>query len=131
MNQTLQLQIVSDLHLDSLEDPISKLQSGLIIPSAHVLAVIGDTCSLDGPMFEEFLNYVAPRFKHVLIVNGNHEYYSETTHTIQQLKTSQVSTISQFDNVTLLDNSFVDIDGFRIVGSTLWSHISMKRVTKH
>lgn len=62
------------------------------------------------------------RFAEVIFVPGNHEYYG--TH-IGTLERKIKDLMDQVPNFTLLqDAEYIDRDGIRIIGSTLWSDTS-------
>jgi predicted phosphodiesterase len=124
----VKIQIVSDLHLEFREE---EAYESLITPSAPILALIGDICHLNTPeqsrRYCDFLTWCSERFGRVLLVAGNHEYYDACK------KKCEIDNMLRFmcldaggsrGNVTFLDGqTHVYIEGFRIIGSTLWSHI--------
>jgi hypothetical protein len=72
-----QIQIASDLHLDRMAGMRKPGDlDALIKPSAPVLALLGDIGSPTREIYKEFLLLQAARFKAVLVLSGNHEYYS-------------------------------------------------------
>ena len=125
LKMTKFLKYVSDLHLESksLHHP---LLQPLFRPSSFHLALIGDIGNPFHHNLEEFLRRVADNHEKIFYVPGNHEYWnidsqiytiSDTRHHLDRLCT-------KFSNVVLLDNSTFTIDGVKIIGSTLWSHVS-------
>lgn len=114
----LPVQIVSDLHI-SVEDNLAEI----IIPTCDILIVLGDVCSIDDPLYIAFVNYVSSNWTRTIIVNGNHEYFSKKS--IQQLLEYQKSILPE--NVTLLNNTGIDLGDYRIIGTTLWSHIPLEK----
>lgn len=73
------VQIASDLHLEFLSslpqaDQDAKL-SAMIVPSAPVLALLGDIGIPTHPIYRRFLLQQAERFEAVLVIAGNHEFY--------------------------------------------------------
>ena len=79
------IQIVSDLHLEFLA---GRRKDGdldeLITPTAPILALLGDIGSPLQPIYRDFLLMQAQRFKAVLVLSGNHEYYSLHQHSTPQ-----------------------------------------------
>src|SRR5581483_308437 len=68
----MNIQYCSDLHLE-LRDPFPS-----IVPSAPILFLAGDICSLYGKhilKYYIFLRWISKKFERVFIVLGNHEYY--------------------------------------------------------
>lgn len=120
--QTMQLQIVSDLHIDGVVDPD---WTRVIIPQAPFLLIVGDVGRLETMAhYTRFLTGVCSGFQHVYLVPGNHEFYSETTNIhvlLTQLRTLEAS----LANLTVLYNTGVDLPGggYRLYGATLWSYI--------
>jgi ankyrin repeat protein len=65
------IQIASDLHLEFFHGAIDF--SSIILPSAPVLALLGDIgIPLTHPSYERFLLCMADKFELVLVVAGNH-----------------------------------------------------------
>lgn len=112
----MKLRVMSDLHLN-----FSKFE----VPQGPedkdtVLVLAGDVCevALNKQTYREFFEDVNDRFKMVLYVFGNHEYY----------ETSYLRAYDQFmrecghlDRVKVLDMDSIDLDGVRFIGCTLWS----------
>jgi len=69
--------------------------------------------------FAEFFANVAQKWKHVLYVPGNHEYYSDQP--IDSINQKIMEVCNQWSNVHLLNRNTVVIDGQRFLGCTLWS----------
>lgn len=67
--------------------------------------------------FNSFINHVASEFKHVIYVTGNHEYYDANINDIQKLR----DVVNGYDNVHVLDNESIIIDGIKFVGGTMWT----------
>lgn len=51
----------------------------LITPSAPILGLLGDIGNPALPTYRDFLYHQATRFKLVLVLAGNHEYYSPSS----------------------------------------------------
>lgn len=114
----MKLRVMSDLHLNF---------SGFDVPQGPddtetVLVLAGDVCEVaHGKMqYKEFFKDVTDRFKLVVYVFGNHEYYD----------TSYIRAYDQFmrecgdlDRLKVLDMDTVDLDGVRFIGCTLWTDI--------
>lgn len=74
--------LISDLHLEfyTREELMGGLVSKMLPPmesdSENILILAGDMCTLKKKdSFEYFLDIVCNRFKYVMYVYGNHEYY--------------------------------------------------------
>lgn len=114
------LRIISDLHLEHYVDHVDHIQLS-IRPRASedILILAGDIGYPFARHFTEFFREMATRWKHVLYVPGNHEYY--TDHTKEQVDQRIAEVCEQWDNIHLLNRTGVEIDGQRFIGCTLWS----------
>jgi Icc-related predicted phosphoesterase len=118
----------SDLHLEfgQLED---------IKSDADILLLAGDICVADdvrnekkhpgvttafSDRFDEFFEMCSAEYEHTYMIMGNHEYY----HGVFQRAAEKIRAILP-SNVTLLDDEYVDIDGTRLLGTTLWTDCNM------
>ena len=141
----IQIQIASDLHIELVcETPnisgakMDEIVEEMIVPSAPILVLAGDIgCpgTFRGfPFLEKFLMTQASRFEYVFYVAGNHEYYSQVSGFTGACATApDVHKIirqmcDKIDNVFFLDRKVAVINGIRIVGATLWSHINDSQV---
>lgn len=112
----MKLRVMSDLHLNF---------SAFDVPSGPddtetVLILAGDVCEvgLGKQRYREFFEDVCSRFKLVLYVFGNHEYYD----------TSYLRASAQFmrecghlENLKVLDRDTVELGNVRFIGCTLWT----------
>ena len=111
------LQIISDVHLehrgalsaDALPDSLG-----------DILVLAGDIGNIhEGSLQLQLLIAAASaRWKHVLYVPGNHEYYGGDRKSVDE---ALQRIADEHKNVHLLNNSSITIDGQRYVGATLWS----------
>jgi predicted phosphodiesterase len=70
--------------------------------------------------YRTFLDQVAASYKHVVYVAGNHEFYhGKFRETLDVLRDE---CILNYDNVHFLENSYVDLEGVRFVGGTMWTN---------
>ncbi len=109
--------LISDLHLEGTP---TYRPASVENESEITLILAGDICEMRKPnILIPFLQDVCKRFKHVIYVPGNHEYYGG--HMYISLDKLLVAMESQFTNFHLLHNRFVEIDGVNFIGSTLWT----------
>lgn len=110
------LRIVSDLHNDHAIALIPPLETDM----DSILVLAGDICEFKKPSsFSTFFESVANRFKKILYVPGNHEYYGASLNTgIESFKKRLKLDIPE---LIILNNSTIYIDGIKFIGSTLWS----------
>lgn len=130
----LRFQVHSDIHLERY--PHRRLNS---ICSRLILA--GD---IGVPLFtsyREFFRDTSRQFDSILYVLGNHEYerswmgIDKTNDKILEQKFVERNElikeiISEFKNITLLDNDWIDIEDRKIFGGTLWTNYYQRRSDK-
>jgi len=124
MNKNLQLQIVSDLHIeyrnDDIPDPLK-----YITPSAPTLVLAGDIGSLYKiDQLKGFLQLLCPHFNTVLYVPGNHEFYTTQNYeplSMLKLINKLYDLEREIPNLYILNQSSVIINDVCITGCTLWS----------
>ena len=117
----VQLQIISDLHLEHRPGPIDYEE--FVKPSANIIGLLGDIGSPYDPKLEHFIDWCSLRFQHVLYIPGNHEYYSQYGDSYQLLHQKLITICEKFNNVHLLDNKTFEFEDVVFIGSTLWSDI--------
>ena len=108
----MQLRIASDLHLEFNAASIPVLSN----EKEQVLVLAGDIAPLatHRPVLTTFLDECKERFKAVVYVLGNHEfYYGDLTMSTNFL-----------DGVHVLRQNTVEIDGVVFVGDTLWTDMN-------
>ena len=111
---------MSDLHLEFY----SPEKEVLSIPSHEddaesTLILAGDIGVISkARTIKPFLLKCADQFKHVIYVAGNHEFYNGCM-------TNGIDVLSEYvkslNNVHVLDNRSIFIDGIKIIGSTMWT----------
>lgn len=113
---------LSDLHLESQDFPWE-------LPSGDVLVVAGDLChaarldparsdkysALHRERVLRFADRACARFRHVLLVPGNHDHYDGV------LGETAAHLRRWLPGFTVLHDETVDIGGVCFFGSTLWS----------
>lgn len=132
----MRIQYISDIHLEfmtgeagpvhstsSANDEFASalLKAKRFSPKADILCLAGDIGYPDRPIYRQFLKSVSTDFKKVFLIAGNHEYYG--CESMDAVHETIRGVIADLPNITFLDNSYEDYEGFRFVGSTLWSKI--------
>jgi predicted phosphodiesterase len=130
MSKPLRIQYASDLHLEhfKIAFPHDLNPRQLIVPdpAAEVLVLAGDIGNPDEPIYKFFLEWCSKSWKKVIVVAGNHEFYStpSTRRTITERLDSIRAAVSTFPNVHFLNREKVEVrPGVWILGCTLWSAI--------
>lgn len=129
----MELQIVSDLHLEFRPDVIDFIER-----KAPILCLLGDICvcgtTKEFAVFMEFIKIMCSKFDQVIHVPGNHEYYIQgcaadknITNTVPAIM-ARLKTISKkIKNYRVMTNGMMTLSIKKkklcIIGSTLWTHI--------
>jgi DNA repair exonuclease SbcCD nuclease subunit len=111
----MKIDYMSDLHLE--KSPL-RLQK----PTSDVLILAGDIyhVSLFDYNISGFFEDISKKYKHVIYVPGNHEYYDSDINIIESLRTF----CNSYKNIYLLDNQTKIIDGVQFIGGTGWTHFN-------
>jgi Icc-related predicted phosphoesterase len=83
------------------------------------LVLAGDIGDSYSEIYRRFLMSARKAYSNVLLVPGNHEYYTDgkkDMHVVQE----HLERLCRETGVTLLDNNSVVLNGIRFVGSTCW-----------
>ncbi|KAN0029841.1 hypothetical protein ACTA71_007978 [Dictyostelium dimigraforme] len=93
----------------------------------YFLALVGDIGSpiVKEKLLLEFLKLCSSQYERVFYIAGNHEYYNNRDMAIPDIifKMRELISENQLSNVHFLDNQVYQLDEFKIIGSTLWSHV--------
>lgn len=92
--------------------------------SGEICIVAGDLAEFSnkGVALTTLIEGLCERFKEVIFVPGNHEYYGTS---ILQLIPKLKSKTSHLDNFVLLqDGDSIERDGVTIIGATMWSDVT-------
>ncbi|HMP29275.1 MAG TPA: metallophosphoesterase [Saprospiraceae bacterium] len=118
-------QIVSDIHIEKLSLDFTNLKVDLekfIKPSAPHLIIAGDLGRVEN--YDNYKNTVQElcgMFKTVILVPGNHEYYSKNHLPIDYINFKLKCLQDSIENLTILLNETILVDDVLIYGSTFWS----------
>ena len=114
----MKLQIMSDLHLEMHADGGAELIRELDPTGVDVLVLAGDITS--ARYYEDLENVFKPlarKYRHILYVPGNHEYYKSSP---KQVTRNLARLMKEIPEVVMPDNGAVLIDNQRFVGGTMW-----------
>lgn len=128
---SLRFQIHSDIHLEKY--PHRRLN-----PISPRLILAGD---IGVPLFasyKEFFRDTSRQFDSMIYVLGNHEYerswigIDRTNYELLDQKFIERNRLikeilSEFKNITILDNDWMTIDGKKIFGGTLWTNYHQRK----
>lgn len=119
----MKIQLVSDLHLEFNNIEPYNAGADILILSGDIIVADYLNKSEASPKFQraqyfvQFFEQCSRLFEQVIYIPGNHEFYHGSwEHTVATLRAKL-----DFDNVAILDNNFIDYNGFRFIGTTLWT----------
>lgn len=122
-----QVQYLSDLHLEMLT---RKARVKRVNRNTKYLVLAGDIGYPEKKTYQDFLKDCCSRFKYVILISGNHEYYqfcsSQNPKNITEVEDMIRSIVDKFDNLYYLQNESITLDGLTFYGCTFWSHIPTK-----
>lgn len=111
----MKIAIGSDLHLS-----FGKLDK--TFPEADVLVLAGDIDEINNITQDtKFFKEVSEKYKHVIYVLGNHEFYNNDIYEgVGELKIK----LEHYENIHILDREFISIEGVKFLGATLWTDMN-------
>jgi predicted phosphodiesterase len=114
----MKLQIMSDLHLEMHADHGAGFLGALDPTDVDVLVLAGDiTSARDYPTLASTFAPLVRKYRHVLYVPGNHEYYKTSPEVVgRNLERLR----DELPAVVVPDNRVAVIDGQRFVAGTMW-----------
>jgi predicted phosphohydrolase len=118
----VQINYVSDIHLEFYKkDCFDKMFH--FPDNGEILCLAGDIGYPQHDNYNKFIKYCSDKFKYVVMIAGNHEYYMKEP--IDYVNELIVNVCSQYNNVIFLNNSTYYFEEYNlyIVGSTLWTDI--------
>jgi len=111
------IQVMSDLHVEFMQDHGESFVASLGPSDVDVLVVAGDLCLVAGGSFLKVARLLSARYPQVVAVLGNHEFYRSN----KELVEKEVEYIQRtLPNFHILENETVEVAGQRFVGCTLW-----------
>lgn len=109
----MRYQLFSDIHLE-MSKSFPK-----ITPKCDVIILAGDIGKITNKNFKEFISYCSENWKYIIYVFGNHEFYCKRS--IETTKRLFREFFDQFNNIHLLDSSFIKIEDTIIYGFIAWT----------
>ena len=112
--------VVSDLHLEFSDTELPGGDILLLCGDIFVARHLEDTVSLERKWrYERFCREELSKYEKVLKVAGNHTYYRSSIEKAPGLIRKLFTECAP--HAQLLDNEWVEINGVRFIGSTLWA----------
>lgn len=128
------IRLVSDLHLEFLQSLFkeggysyassfsNKILTPLSSDKESVLILAGDILLIKHiDDYAYFFKVISERFKTVLWVFGNHEWFKNTMKVERLVEVK--SKLSIYSNIHILDNETYEDEKYHFIGTTLWSDI--------
>jgi len=122
MEESLNIQFVSDVHLES-KGRYGAWWDNAIIPQAPYLVLAGDISPVRHNKLPEFYNWCVERFTKVIHVPGNHEYWKVDTYTtISETETYMRQLCNEY-GVIFAQKKIIEFEPEmpKLVCCTLWS----------
>ncbi|MBR8837265.1 MAG: metallophosphoesterase [Stigonema ocellatum SAG 48.90 = DSM 106950] len=113
----MQIQLVSDLHVDFQEDWGRSLLNTIKAPEVDILIIAGDLAKANHPAWEQSLVELSAHYPHILLVLGNHEYKDSSPSFIEEITTKLEKALP---NLHVLENQTITLEGVKFAGTTLW-----------
>ena len=121
------LQYASDLHLELRKiDTIPVINPIKKDGYENYLALCGDIGNPYIDTYKAFLDIHTKLYTHILIISGNHEYYTSKSkqYTMTDMDSKLVEITKEYENITYLNMDKLIIGRTKFIGCTLWSDIS-------
>jgi len=126
--EEFRIQFISDTHIEFYrhqEEYHDLVASSKETRCAPYLALLGDigVCAEKGrDKYIQFLHHCAAVYDKVFVLLGNHECYRTTYANAKSVALEAVGTCPAH-NIVFMDKSEIVVDGVRLLGTTLWSHV--------
>lgn len=117
----MRLQYFSDIHLEFFRNFNTSRLDRFITIKAPILVLCGDIGDPDSKLYVDVLRYLSIRFDKIFLLTGNHEFYNKT---VQYTNQKVLDICKSFQNISYMQNSYEDYDGYRFAGTTFWSRVS-------
>lgn len=121
----MKIRAVSDLHLSksAVTRKTEEILPAMPEDSESMLIVAGDVAA--GTSGLQWIFNVAKRFKNVIYVLGNHEYFGQRFENASSLFAQSMKDLGA-KNVHIVQDNVLYINGYRILGGTLWTDLTVK-----
>jgi len=114
----MKFQILSDLHLEFYKNLPTNICNDAF-PKAPILFLVGDIGYPSDKIWIEFIEWCEAKYDRIFYVQGNHESYTKD---IDQTTNNISSVFESKPKFTLLERGVISyLDGYKIIGCTLWS----------
>lgn len=108
------MRYLNDTHCEMREYDVPHLDTD----KDTILSLAGDI--YDRKWLMPWLHKLSARFKHIVMVRGNHDYWNGSMDVIEETQRAY-KVQHNLENVHILNNTFVVIDGMIYFGGTMWT----------
>lgn len=115
----MQIQVVSDCHLEKRET-FPKIE-----PLCDYLFLAGDIGNIEDHKYRLFMNYVSDKWNKIIVVLGNHEYYSDSK-SYDEMQSEYREFFDGYTNIYFLEKESIKLDDYTVHGATLWSELKIE-----
>lgn len=115
----------SDIHLEFVQPhKIDRFIKQLPAPKENEICVLaGDIGNPYRTNYDIFFKWISANFVKTFVIPGNHEYYNKTKN-ISETNLHMEEYFSQYNNISLLNNSYEIYEDYCFIGSILWTKIT-------
>lgn len=118
----MKIALCSDLHLEFGDITLTnQYNADVLILSGDIMVAKDLPDHAHFEKYKNFLDVISKEFPHVIYVAGNHEHYhhefSKTFDVIRKF-------VQPYGNIHFLEKEFVEIEGMRFIGGTLWTDMN-------
>lgn len=117
----MKIQILSDIHVDHQKN--FNYFTNRCVPRAETLVMAGDLCPHNSPEHYDYINSRLMKWKNVILIPGNHEFYGSTIDDPFFGSYEKVYENSKGHKVHYVNNKVLEIDGVTYICTTLWTYI--------
>lgn len=117
----MKVSVHSDLHFEFGEGFITNTNNAKVLLLAGDILVAND--NITKQYYGSLVKEMVKQYDYVLAIPGNHEYYDGDIDEVNAYLDAWYTSLG----VTFLQNRSIVIDGYKIIGTTLWSDIDPLR----
>jgi predicted phosphodiesterase len=115
----MNIRIMSDLHNEFHRDLGNNFEIESLPQDSETTLILAGDIEVGYKNIIKFLTPLKQRFKHVIYIFGNHEFYGDQMWYVKQ----QVINNFKNTNIHILDNTSIEIEDVNFIGSTLWTDL--------
>lgn len=121
----MKLYLLSDTHFEFYSLDEARDNYRFALPEEHdydsILTLAGDIAYPNTTIYKDFIQYCCDRFKHVLVIPGNHEYYNIDMSILEI--DNMIEIICNEVGATYLQKKSIIINNHTFIGATCWTNI--------